>query len=75
MNQKRILISISLLILSSMLFSACTPAVIPTPAAVAATAAPKQEVPATVQPTKVVPVFMTVNVEQVSTWTRNFNPF
>lgn len=44
MNQKRLLFSISLLILTSMMFGACTPAAAP------ATSAPKPETPIPAQP-------------------------
>jgi peptide/nickel transport system substrate-binding protein len=54
----------SLIIVASMLLlSACTTA--PTPA---------PTTPPTAVPTKA-PVFLTLNVEQQSTWVRNFNPF
>ncbi len=52
----------------------------PAPAETKAPAAAETQAPA-VEPTQAPPaaqaepVFMTVNVEQVSTWTRNFNPF
>jgi len=71
----------SILVLS-MLLAACAPQAAPTaapqvevPAATVAPAVPSA--PAATEPPAppVEPVFMTVNVEQVSTWTRNFNPF
>lgn len=47
------------------------PATVASPTQAPATLAPATEVPTVAKE----PVFMTVNVEQVSTWMRNFNPF
>jgi peptide/nickel transport system substrate-binding protein len=83
MKYKGFLFAMCLVMTFSLLFSACTPTApsVETPAQEIATqsavAAETTEAPvaATTEETGKEPVFMTVNVEQVSTWTRNFNPF
>jgi peptide/nickel transport system substrate-binding protein len=89
MKTKLVFAPLAALIVFSLILAACTggptPTTAPTMVPVAATTAPTAanpiaptEAPATAPtsaPPAAEPVFLTVNVEQVSTWLRNFNPF
>jgi peptide/nickel transport system substrate-binding protein len=82
MKTRKVFPFLASILVLSMLLAACAPQAAPTAApqteAPAATEAPvTTEAPVATEPLVPAkePVFMTVNVEQVSTWTRNFNPF
>src|SRR5512133_1136334 len=67
MNTKLSLLAISLMVICSMLLSACGAPTMSTPNAPAAS----DTSGATTDASK---VYLSINVEQVSTWVRNFNP-
>jgi peptide/nickel transport system substrate-binding protein len=70
MNKNPCYLLLCLLVVISMMLSACQSAATPTPSEAEAPAE-KTGAPAANSE----PVYMTINVEQVSTWMRNFNPF
>jgi peptide/nickel transport system substrate-binding protein len=74
---KKNFLTISVVLTVAMLLSACGQTATPNPTATATTAAAVQGTvaPATATPGAFKPVFLSVSMEQQSTWVRNFNPY
>jgi peptide/nickel transport system substrate-binding protein len=72
MNTRTPWLAISLMVICSMLLSACGTSAIPAAPAASASGA---SAPAAETASDASKAYLTINFEQVSTWVRNFNPF